>query len=231
MQEEKPWLSPIVLPIDPKPLNGIRFTPYSKLPQSFLLDQMQALSLDCENSLHHSNSSSSSSLNHSPPDTPTIPPHGPGRGDNKGRVNGIPVFINPPGQQSGTALCETTPPPPPLPTFTNCTVPYSNYPAQVPVPNRSVFQYAQAYRTPFTAPTPFPYQPADSVYSTYTVPYVSYMYSSPQGVPLPPRNTFCCNCGAAGHLGSDCSGQTVDDITQKKMYTLEYTSPLPDADK
>lgn len=186
---------------------------------------MQALNLDAENSLHRSNSSSSSSLNQSPPATPSVTPHCPGRGD-KTRANGVPQYLNPATQQPGLSLCETTPPPPPLPTLANCTVPYTSYPP-VPLPSRSIFQYAQPFRPPFTAPTQFPYLPTDSY--TYTYPHLSYIYSSPPQ--FPPRSPNCYNCGGQGHLGPDCSGQTIEDITQKKTYSLEYTSPLPDADK
>lgn len=226
IQEEKPW-TPLVLPVETKPMNGLRYPTFNKLSQNFVIEQMKALNLDAENSLHCSNSSSSSSsLNQSPPATPTVTPHCPGRGDcNKSRANGVPHYLNPVTPQSGLPLCETTPPPPPLPTITNCSVPYTSYP-RVPLPSRSIFQYAQPFRPPFTAPTQFSYQPSDSY--TFTFPHFSYMYSSPQ---YPNRSPNCYNCGAQGHSGPDCTGQTIEDITQKKTYSLEYTSPLPDADK
>lgn len=223
--------------VDMKPPNGIRFASYNKVPQQYLFDQMQALNLEGENSLHCSSSSSSSnnSVNQSPPDTPTttplIPHHGPGRGDNKMRLNGVPQFVSagPPNLCTGPPMCDTTPPPPPAPTLNNCSVPYSNYPPQVTltaIPNRSVFQYTQSYRPTFT--TPFTYPPPE-IY-TYSCPYMPFVFSSTPSQ-VPPRNPNCYNCGATGHNGSECSGQTIEEITQKKAYTLEYNSSLPDADK
>lgn len=112
----------------------MRFAPYSKPPppQSFLVDQMQALGLDGDNNP----SSSGGSPNNSPTETPTTP-HGPGRGGGGGdgkqpRLNGVPPF-----QAQQPPLCDATPPPPPLPPMANCSVPYS-YPTHVPLPNRLV---------------------------------------------------------------------------------------------
>lgn len=229
--EEKPWASPLVVHMDPKPINGLRFSPYTKLPQqqSFLIEQLQSLNLDGESSLHHSNSSSSSSLNHSPPGTPTVTtPHGPGRGpDVKPRLNGVPppqppYIPAPPPSQSAPPLCETTPTPPPLPPTlaANCSVPYVSYPVPPPPPNsRSIFQYR---------PPQFQF-PNQSDFISYTVPYVSYVYSSPLQYPqrLTPN---CYNCGGQGHLGGECREQTIEDITQKKTYSLEYVTGTPDSE-
>lgn len=136
LQDDKPreasWATTIPLPLDTKPINGIRFTTYNKPPlqQTFLVDQMQALNLDGENNPP----SLGGSPNSSPTETPTTP-HGPGRGGGGGdskqpRLNGVPPF-----QQQQPPLCDATPPPPSLPPMVNCSVPYS-YPTHVPLPNR-----------------------------------------------------------------------------------------------
>ncbi|GJQ83777.1 hypothetical protein Trydic_g5639 [Trypoxylus dichotomus] len=172
------------------------------------IDQLRALKLEGENSLHCSTSSSNSSLNQSPPQTPTatlIPPHGPGRGGGNGpagdaaksRMNGMPPpFMAggvPPPSAAAPPMCESTPPPP----FSNCTVPYSNnYPSHVTltaIPNSVQQQHQQPQQQQQRNPT------------------------------------TCCNCGAIGHSGADCTAQTIEDITQK-AYSLEY-SPLTETDK
>lgn len=134
---EASWATVIPVPLDTKPINGMRFTPYSKPPPpiqpSCIVDQMQSLNLDTENIP----SSSGGSPNISPAETPTLPPHGPGRGGGGGdgkqpRLNGVPPFQQ---QQQQPPLCDATPPPPSLPPMVNCSVPYS-YPAHMPLPSR-----------------------------------------------------------------------------------------------
>ncbi|RZC32919.1 leucine-rich repeat extensin-like protein 3, partial [Asbolus verrucosus] len=191
--------------------NGIRFgvCPAKGNPRPFVLEQFQALSMDGDNSLQRSNSSSGSSPNQTPPETPAATPH------SQKRVNGMPSFV-------GMPLCDATSPPP---TFNSCSVPYTTYPTFAAIPNRSMFPYTQSYRPPFT---PFPsYQANDSSFPTYSVPYMSIIYSSQ----FPPRSPNCHNCGALGHAGQDCTGQNIEDITQKKTYTIEFSAPLPDGDK
>ena len=218
--------------------NGIRFgvCPTKNNPRQFV-EQFQALSIDGENSLHRSNSSSSSSLNQTPPETPAATPHStqasqcPVRGGDKPRVNGMPTFVTAGGPTPGLPICDTTSPPPPQPptqTFNNCsTVPYTTYSPFTAIPSRSIFPYTQPYRPPFT--THFPsYQTNDNSYQAYTLPLMPFIYSSQ----FPHRNPNCYNCGAMGHSGQDCTGQNIEDITQKKTYTIEFAAPpLPDADK
>ncbi|KAJ8939252.1 hypothetical protein NQ318_015210 [Aromia moschata] len=211
VEEKQHLLWPHQGPVNPdaKP-NGIRF-PHFVGRKPFLVEQMHALNLDGENSLHHSNSSSNSSPNETPPGTP----HGPGRGDAKpARLNGMPPFGPP-----------ASPPPPPPPAFGSGSVPYS-YPQQFAAlpPNRSMFHYNQAYRPAFTQ---YPNYPTDN-FPTYSLPYIPLIYSSPYAARTPPG---CYNCGAPGHAGSDCTGQNIEEITQKKAYQLEYAAPLPDAEK
>lgn len=205
--------------------NGIRLSacPTKNTPRQFA-EHFQALNLDGENSLHRSNSSSSSSLNQTPPETPATTPHPAlSQCPSKPRVNGIPTFVSAPG----LPLCDTTsPPPPPTPTFNNCSVPYTTYQFTA-IPTRSMFPYSQSYRPPFA---PFPsYQTNENSFPSYSLPsYMPLLFSSP----YPPRNPNCYNCGAMGHTGQDCTGQNIEDITQKKTYTIEFSAPpLPDADK
>lgn len=123
---------------------------------------------------------------------------------------------------------DTTSPPPPA--YSNSSVPYS-FPqpfaaAQLP-PSRSMFHYNQAYRPTFT-----PIQYGDSNFPAYTIPYVPFVYSSP----FPARTTTttqpgCYNCGAPNHVGSECTSQNIEEITQKKTYQVEYTTSMPDTDK
>ncbi|KAK9870439.1 hypothetical protein WA026_008007 [Henosepilachna vigintioctopunctata] len=183
---DTPWVPPRgMVPDNMKPPNGLCYShPFApKIQTPYLIEQMQALNLEGENSLYHSNSSSNSSLNQSPPETPTVTPHGPGRGPDKTRVNGIPpptTFINnlPP-------LCDTTPPPP---VFNNCTVPYTSY-------------HATFNQIPQTSQ------------------------------PYPPRHpTGCYNCGTLGHLGIDCTAQNIEEITQKKTFSMDYNNAVRDTE-
>lgn len=128
---------------------------------------------------------------------------------------------------------DTTSPPPPA--YSNSSVPYSFQQqfaaaaaaAHLP-PSRSMFHYNQAYRPTFT-----PLQYGDSNFPAYTIPYVPIVYSSP----FPARTTTtttqpgCYNCGAPNHVGSECTSQNIEEITQKKNYQVEYTNTMPDTDK
>lgn len=79
---------------------------------------------------------------------------------------------------------------------------------------RSMFpltNFNQQIRPPFT-----------TAYTTYEYSYVPYVYSSiPPPAPAPRGPPNCYNCGALGHEATDCTGQTIEEITQK-AYTLEY---------
>lgn len=203
--------------------NGIRFTPFitnhniSK-GQRYLVEQIQAMNLDSENSLHQSNSSGNSSPNETPPgtpsNTPATTPHGPGRGEANIR-NGMPFVTAP-------VIPDTTSPPP---AFSNSSVPYSFHQqfATIP-PNRSMFHFNQAYRPSFTAQ--YPSFPTENNI-IYTFSYPPLMNFSPFAARTQPG---CYNCGAPNHVGSECTSQNIEDITQKKTFQLEYT-PLPDSDK
>ncbi|XP_050501763.1 proline-rich protein 36 isoform X4 [Diabrotica virgifera virgifera] len=218
----------IMWPADLKP-NGIRFPPIMGKMRPYLVEQIQAMNLEGENALHHSNSSSNSSPNETPPSTPSITPattpHGPGRGGDanaKPRSNGMPPF----GVSPGPPMPDTQSPPP----FSNSTVPYSfQQPFTTLPPNRSMFHYNPAYRPTFTAQFPNPtFPPTDTNYPPFTVPYFPFVYSSQYPPRTPPG---CYNCGAPNHVGSECTNQTIDEITQKKTYVLDYNLPLPDAEK
>ncbi|CAG9854365.1 unnamed protein product [Phyllotreta striolata] len=227
------WPQQCLINPDAKP-NGVRFPLIGNVGKirPYLVEQIQAMNLEGENSLHRSNSSSNSSLNETPPGTPSLmastttpapPPHGPGRGggaaDMKGaRSNGMP-FGGP------SPMPDTQSPPP---NFSNNSVPYSfPQPFATLPPNRSMFHYNQAYRPNFTAH--FPNFPPTDNFPTYTFPYYPIMYSSSQYQPRTPPG--CYNCGAPGHLGSECTSQNIEEITQKKTYVLDYTSSLHDSEK
>lgn len=185
--------------------NGIRF-PFGKYQNVYLLEPFQALTLESENSLHCSSSSSRSGTPpETPSTTPAVIPQGPGRGDVKSRVNGIPPFLGNP------QMCDASQAPPPP--YSNCSVPYSTFPPLSAIPSR--FTYSQP-RFPFNAT--FSYQPPDN--------FSSYQYPFSCSHPIQ-RTIYCYNCGANNHAGAECSGQTIEDITQKP-YVLEY---LSDVDK
>lgn len=87
-----------------------------------------------------------------------------------------------------------------------------------------LYHVGQSFRPPF-----------GTQYTVYTDAYViptlpSAMYSSLPHNPPPLRPPNCYNCGAIGHDATDCTGQTIEEITQK-AYTLEYTSSLPEPGK
>lgn len=206
--EKSPWIETVTLPANFKMPNGMLPVTQNKmhppLPANYLANELQQLKLDEPLQCLSSSASSQSSDSHSPPDTPTDPaiaPHGPGRG---GSMNG------------GSSLPPGLPPPPPQELFTSCSVPYTNQ--QYPVPqfaNRSLY-FSQTYRPPF--PTgeiiyPFPY-------SFVPVPYSS-------GA-VPQSKVTCYNCGLSGHVGPDCKESTIEEITQKRGYQLDYKTPPPE---
>lgn len=215
MDEKHFWHQPGLIKPDIKP-NGIRFP--SPLGKFRLVEQLQALNMDGDMSLHQSNSSSNSSPAETPPgtpsNTPASTPHAPSRRD-QSRLNGIPPFQN----AAAPLIQDTSSPPPP---FSTSTVPYS-FPqpfATIP-PTRSMFHcYSNpAYRPNFTAH--YPNFQTES-FPTYTFPYQPVIYSSTlQQQRTPPG---CYNCGSQTHVGSECSSQNVEEITQKKAYQLEFDS-------
>lgn len=234
VQEEKPFDGSAWPPIkEHKQSNGLRVgvNLNSTCSRPFVLEQIQTLNLDTgDSSLHQSNSSSNSSLNQTPPETPaaSVSSHcvkrvG-GSGD-KSQVNGIPPPPPPQatyGAQAGISLCDATTSP--TPHFNNCSVPYTTYPFTA-IPARSIFPYTQSYRPPF----PHFSTNENSSFSAYPFHYMSIIYPNPQ---FPSRNPNCYNCGAMGHMGQDCNGQNIEDITQKKTFTIEFCSAnVPDATK
>ncbi|KAG5897004.1 hypothetical protein JTB14_010756 [Gonioctena quinquepunctata] len=215
------WHLPNPMKPDLKP-NGIRFPALVGKVRPYLVEQMQAMNLDGENSLHRSNSSSNSSLNETPPstplNTPASTPQGPGRGETTtSRANGMPS-----GPSPGLHIPDTTSPPPPP---RNSSVP-TVFRAFVltPCPNRSMFQYNPAYRPTFTAQYPaYPTTDTANNFPPYTLPYFHLMFSSPYPARTPPG---CFNCGAPNHVGSECTNQNIEEITQKKTFQLDYAASL-----
>lgn len=219
IKEEPPIKPPIINawlgPPEAKQLNGMRIPPF---PQSnirtSIADHMQAMSLTDENS-HYQSSSSNSTPPQSPPDTPsnmssnTSTPHGPGRGPmEKNRINGMPSFMHPFGDT-------TSPPPPPAFTF-----------SYGPLPQNRFYSNA-AFRPATTTYCQYPYPNQETTtFAPYTIPYISVLYPScyTPANPLPPRHPpGCYNCGATGHLGQDCTLQNIDEITQKKTYSVDFS--------
>lgn len=214
--------------------NGLRIgvNLNSACSRPFILEQIQTLNLDTgESSLHQSNSSSSSSLNQTPPGTPAVSVSSPhcvkrvGSGSEKPQVNGVPPPPPPQaayGAPAGIPLCDATTSP--SPHFNSCSVPYTTYPFTA-IPARSMFPYTQTYRPPF----PHFSTNENSSFSTYPFHYMSIIYPNSQ---FPSRNPNCYNCGAMGHMGQDCNGQNIEDITQKKTFTIEFCSAnTPETDK
>lgn len=176
------------------------------LSANYLANELQQLQLDETLQCLSSSGSSRSSDSQTPPDTPTDPaiaPHGPGRG---GRVNG--GNIPPPG---------LPPPPPPIELYANCSVPYTTQ--QYPMPqfaNRSLF-FSQAYRPQFP--------PTEIIYNPFHYPYVPLPYSSGA---VPQTKATCYNCGLSGHAGPDCKESTIEEITQRRGYQIDYKTPPPE---
>lgn len=201
----------------PPTQNGYRYATFKMPPHPFIIEQMHAMSLDGENSLHQSaTSSGSSSPCQTPPGTPcgttttnSATPHGPGRGGNtEKRVNGIggvfPAVSSAGGAPSAASvgnMCDTTSPPP-------FTVPYSfpqtftslpPPPMPTAVAGRSIFP---AFATPaapgapngptgaapnYRSPFSAPYTYQTDTNSFTTFSYFPIMYSSPFPPPPPPR--------------------------------------------
>lgn len=221
-------MDPLVLPPNMKMPNGLLPVAANKCQPVYLAGELQALNLDGEATLQCSSSSSSSNSSEcqSPPDTPTdttaiVTPHGPGRGssvDLKMKMNGSNL---PPG------LAPVPPAPSPQdinPTtlYNNCSVPYTNqYPIPPAFPNRSLF-YSQAYHRPQFPP----YQTNNEILYPFPIQYLPVPYSSGA---MPQSKVTCYNCGLQGHLGSECKELTIEEITQKRGYQLDYQSPPPDS--
>lgn len=219
--DKAPWMDPVVIPSSIKIPNGMLPVPQNK--QMYLAGELQSLRLDGESALQRfrassSSESSNSSECQSPPDTPTEPaiaPHGPGRGK--------------PLQQ------QQQPPAPPQPPISheqplyaaapNCPVPYAAAAAgQFAVPatfhNRSLI-YSRA---PYRAQPQF--APGEVLYPFAPFPYLPVPLSS--NAPAPPAKATCYNCGLGGHAGPDCKDCTIEEITQKRGYQLEWRTPPPE---
>lgn len=222
---QQQWLESMIL--GNKLANGLIPGPPPNCQTMYLANELQSLNLDGDAS---SSASSNSSECHSPPVTPTegqpLPlPHGPGRG----------LLSDPGKMQNGSN------PPPGLPELsaapvvannpalftTSCTVPFTSHfpvPSCPPGPpnntfhNRS-FLYTQAYRPQFAA-----YQQNGEIPYLFP-PYLHMMYSSA----VPPPKISCYNCGLQSHPGADCKEPSIEEVTQKTGYQLDYTTPPPDA--
>ncbi|XP_045470308.1 extensin isoform X3 [Harmonia axyridis] len=77
--------------------------------------------------------------------------------------------------------------------------------------------------------------PPPPAFNNCTVPYTSYPATynqmppnSPQFAPRQP--TGCYNCGSTAHIGQDCTAQNIEEITQKKTYSLDYNNAIRDAE-
>lgn len=209
--EKAPWLDAVALPHNIKIPNGMLPILPNKLqpplPANYLANELQQLKLDETLQCLSSSASSHSSDSQTPPDTPTDPaiaPHGPGRGRS---LNG------------GHALPPGLPPPHEL--YANCSVPYTHQPYQIShFNNRSLF-FSQSYRPQ--------YPPGEIIYNPFHYPYVPVPYSSGAA---PQSKATCYNCGLSGHSGPDCKESTIEEITQKTGFQLDYkTPPEPSADK
>lgn len=185
---------------------------------NYLANELQQLQLDEKLQCLSSSASSQSSDTQSPPDTPTenqqpiITPHGPGRGIK---------------QSNGSVA-----PPPGLPIpqqeiFPNCSVPYSapQFPQGIPqFPNRSIYYNQSSYRPQFTPND----HPPNIIYNPFPYSYVTPIPFS-SNVPVTQSKATCYNCGLGGHLGPDCKESTIEEITQKRGYQIDYRTPPPDS--
>lgn len=208
---QQQWLESMIL--RNKLANGLIPGPLGAKCQ-YLSNDLQSLNLDGDAS---SSASSNSSECHSPPVTPTesLPlPHGPGRGKMRNGSN----------------------PPPGLPELNAAPVPNpplfsSHFPVPGPLgpPNNTFhnrsFLYTQAYRPQFAA-----YQQNGEIPYLFP-PYLHMMYSSAG----PPPKITCYNCGLQSHPGADCKEPSIEELTQKTGFQLDYTTspdaPPPPSDK
>ncbi|XP_019759685.2 arginine-glutamic acid dipeptide repeats protein isoform X1 [Dendroctonus ponderosae] len=245
-----PWMTNANINSEGKQINGLRIAsnyPTSTNMRSSIADQLHSMSLTDESSHYHS--SSSSSPLQTPPDTPSniAPASTTSTQSNRGpidkcRMNGVPNFLTPFG--------DTTSPPPPhgftypayAPIAHASDLPYRFYASPNFRPPTTVFnQFQTATNQPFQGAQPTGSETIPPSYS-YTIPYISLMYSSyphPPQVPQPPTNTIplrnqppgCYNCGATGHLGQDCPERNIDDITQKNTYSIDFSPVNSDNEK
>lgn len=226
------WMD-VIPPNMPKMPNGLLPVTPNKCQPVYLAGELQALNLDGEATLQSSSSSASSNSSEcqTPPDTPTdttvVTPHGPGRGamDMKMKMNGsnLPPGLGAPGAPGVPGVPGAPSPAEMNPTtlYNNCTVPYTN---QYPIPsfhNRSIF-YSQAYHRPQFPP----YQTNSEIVFPFPIQYLPVPYSSGA---VPSSKVTCYNCGLGGHVGTECKEPTVEEITQKRGYQLEYKTPPPDS--
>lgn len=226
--EKAPWMDTShVIPANiPKMPNGLLPVAANKCQPMYLAGELQALNLDGEATLPCSSSSTSSNSSdcQSPPDTPTdtavVTPHGPGRGmDPKMKLNGsnLPPGLGAPTPTGAPSPADMNP----TTLFNNCSVPYTNqYPLAPAFHNRSIF-YSQAYQRPHFPP----YQTNSEILYPFPIQYLPVPYSSGA---LPQSKVTCYNCGLGGHVGTDCKELTVEEITQKRGYQLDYKTPPPD---
>ncbi|XP_050306603.1 uncharacterized protein LOC126743514 isoform X2 [Anthonomus grandis grandis] len=241
-----PWMlpPPVVSAETTKHMNGLRIG-FPSLRTS-VAEQMQSMTLTDESSHYHS--SSSSSPLQTPPETPSnlvqsvttssssTPAHRT-HPEKTRAMNGLPGgggFMPPFGMDP------TTSPPPPHQPY-----PFGHYPLPRYITTGGNFRPITSTGGGFPQfPPPNQQQGGDNMITTtayhHTYPigsFIPYLYSGfpppppppsnscpshpPNPPPLPPPRNYapgCYNCGAASHLGPECTKQSIDDITQQNTY-------------
>lgn len=187
-------------------------------PVTYCASQLQALRLDADSSLHQSSASesgSSGSAGHSPPDTPAlggVSSSNSNRTKERCRLNGRPEksFTRP-------TLNDTTSS---GPTTVGMTVTTPYYiPHHFTTTTRSMFGFTHSYRPP-----PIPFQPSPNGDIVYPFPSHPYLQPVPVYPPAGALPRSCYNCGGSGHSGVDCKELTMEEIARPGLYQLDYTT-------
>ncbi|XP_076291801.1 uncharacterized protein LOC143214504 isoform X2 [Lasioglossum baleicum] len=93
------------------------------------------------------------------------------------------------------------------------------YPATYQPNGEMMYQYPGHPPSGGTPPPP-PNAAATPVQAPYMPPTPVVTYSP---AAVPPTKISCYNCGSSSHLAADCKDQTMEDITKKAQYRLDYS--------
>lgn len=200
-------------------------------PVTYCASQLQALRLDADSSLHQSSASesgSSGSAGHSPPDTPalgSVSSSNSNRTKERCRLNGRPEksFTRPTLNETSNSG----------PTTVGMTVTSPYYiQHHFSTSTRSMYGFSHPYRPHHPPPIPFQTSPNGDVLYPYA-PHTTYLHPVPVYTPAGGSSQRSCyNCGGTGHFGVDCKELTMEEIARPGLYQLDYTAtgatPTPD---